>query len=196
MPVRDKILTVLHGLLTRRLYGDMTFDNNPTGVATMAARSLLAEARGVPGLCAYFHCRRAQSRHAGALHRRLFPPQGWNNGAGGGSRLGRGARAGSWLGRLDPANGISATDAHVRVAVGLDYLGAAPVRGTRHGGGGRDPCRWRCASHRAGGRRRTNDCCGFYSITWSARVSSVGGSVRPSALAVLRLMTSWNLVAS
>src|SRR5207237_3124684 len=35
---------------------------------------------------------------------------------------------------FDPTNGISATDAHVRVAVGLDYLGAAPVRGTRYGG--------------------------------------------------------------
>ena len=31
--------------------------------------------------------------------------------------------------------GICATDAHIRVAVGLDYLGAAPVRGTRYGGG-------------------------------------------------------------
>ena len=37
---------------------------------------------------------------------------------------------------FDPANGICATDAHVRVAVGLDYLGAAPVRGTRYGGSG------------------------------------------------------------
>ena len=37
---------------------------------------------------------------------------------------------------FDTANGICATDAHVRVAVGLDYLGAAPVRGTRYGGGG------------------------------------------------------------
>ncbi len=36
---------------------------------------------------------------------------------------------------FDPANGISTTDAHVRVAVGLDYLGAAPVRGARQGGG-------------------------------------------------------------
>ena len=36
---------------------------------------------------------------------------------------------------FDAANGICATDAHVRVAVGLDYLGAAPVRGTRYGGG-------------------------------------------------------------
>jgi transglutaminase-like putative cysteine protease len=38
-----------------------------------------------------------------------------------------------WVG-FDPANGISPTDAHIRVAVGLDYLGAAPVRGTRYGG--------------------------------------------------------------
>ena len=37
---------------------------------------------------------------------------------------------------FDAANGICATDAHVRVAVGLDYLGAAPVRGSRYGGGG------------------------------------------------------------
>ena len=36
---------------------------------------------------------------------------------------------------FDPANGISATDAHVRVAVGLDYLGVTPIRGTRYGGG-------------------------------------------------------------
>src|SRR5262249_41703089 len=37
---------------------------------------------------------------------------------------------------FDPANGISTTDAHVRVAIGLDYLGAAPVRGVRFGGAG------------------------------------------------------------
>ena len=40
-----------------------------------------------------------------------------------------------WVG-FDPTNGVSTTDAHVRVAVGLDYLGAAPVRGTRYGGAG------------------------------------------------------------
>jgi transglutaminase-like putative cysteine protease len=39
-----------------------------------------------------------------------------------------------WVG-FDPANGISTTDAHVRVAVGLDYLSVAPIRGTRRGGG-------------------------------------------------------------
>ncbi len=36
---------------------------------------------------------------------------------------------------FDAANGICATDAHIRVAVGLDYLGAAPTRGARYGGG-------------------------------------------------------------
>jgi transglutaminase-like putative cysteine protease len=37
---------------------------------------------------------------------------------------------------FDAANGMCATDAHVRVAVGLDFLGAAPVRGMRYGGAG------------------------------------------------------------
>jgi transglutaminase-like putative cysteine protease len=37
-----------------------------------------------------------------------------------------------WI-AFDPANGFCPTDAHVRVAVGLDYLGAAPMRGTRLG---------------------------------------------------------------
>ncbi|MFE1602764.1 transglutaminase family protein [Methylobacterium sp. ID0610] len=39
-----------------------------------------------------------------------------------------------WVG-FDPCFGISATDAHLRVAIGLDYLDAAPVRGSRMGGG-------------------------------------------------------------
>jgi transglutaminase-like putative cysteine protease len=36
---------------------------------------------------------------------------------------------------FDPANGFCPVDAHVRVAVGLDALGAAPLRGTRYGAG-------------------------------------------------------------
>lgn len=36
---------------------------------------------------------------------------------------------------FDVANRICATDRHVRVGVGLDYHGAAPVRGVRRGGG-------------------------------------------------------------
>lgn len=39
-----------------------------------------------------------------------------------------------WVG-FDPAHGIAVTDAHLRVTIGLDYLDAAPVRGSRTGGG-------------------------------------------------------------
>ncbi|WP_298951734.1 transglutaminase family protein [uncultured Methylobacterium sp.] len=39
-----------------------------------------------------------------------------------------------WVG-FDPSFGISTTSAHLRVAVGLDYLDAGPVRGSRTGGG-------------------------------------------------------------
>jgi transglutaminase-like putative cysteine protease len=42
-----------------------------------------------------------------------------------------------WI-AFDAANGVCATDAHVRVAVGLDSLGAAPLRGTRYGGAGEE----------------------------------------------------------
>ena len=37
---------------------------------------------------------------------------------------------------FDVANGICPTERYVRVATGLDYLGAAPVRGASYGGGG------------------------------------------------------------
>jgi transglutaminase-like putative cysteine protease len=40
-----------------------------------------------------------------------------------------------WVG-FDATNGICTTDAHLRVAAGLDYLSAAPVRGARAGGAG------------------------------------------------------------
>jgi transglutaminase-like putative cysteine protease len=39
-----------------------------------------------------------------------------------------------WIG-FDAANGVCPTSSYVRVAIGLDYLGAAPVRGSRTGGG-------------------------------------------------------------
>lgn len=38
-----------------------------------------------------------------------------------------------WIG-FDPAGGVCSTDQYVRVAIGLDYLGAAPVRGFHYGG--------------------------------------------------------------
>jgi transglutaminase-like putative cysteine protease len=40
-----------------------------------------------------------------------------------------------WVG-FDPANGACPGERHVRIACGFDYLSAAPVRGSRIGGGG------------------------------------------------------------
>lgn len=40
-----------------------------------------------------------------------------------------------WVG-FDPANGVGPTEHYVRVATGLDALGASPIRGTSYGGGG------------------------------------------------------------
>lgn len=40
-----------------------------------------------------------------------------------------------WL-AIDPSNGGETTPAHVRVAIGLDYVDAAPLRGVRRGGVG------------------------------------------------------------
>jgi transglutaminase-like putative cysteine protease len=127
-------LSALHALL-KRLNRDMTYDTDPTHAATTAAdafalkrgvcqdfahvfiaaaRSLDIPARYIGG---YF-CRAdgVVDQEAGHAWAEAFVPD-----------LG-------WV-AFDPANGICTTDAHVRVAVGLDYLGAAPVRGTRYGGG-------------------------------------------------------------
>ena len=40
-----------------------------------------------------------------------------------------------WSG-LDVANGVAADGRHLKLAVGLDYMDACPVRGVRSGGGG------------------------------------------------------------
>ena len=130
----DDTLALLHHL-TERLHREIVFDPDPTHTATTAAeafamrrgvcqdlshvfisaaRSLDIPARYVGG---YFH--RADGvvqQEAGHAWAEAFLPD-----------IG-------WVG-FDPANGISPTDQHVRVAVGLDFLGASPVRGARRGGG-------------------------------------------------------------
>lgn len=127
------VLQLLHTLLDR-IHRVIVFDPEPTDAATTAAEAFafgrgvcqdlahifIAAARslGVPAryVGGYFH--RADGvleQMAGHAWVEAFVPE-----------LG-------WV-AFDPANGICATDAHVRVAVGLDYLGAAPVRGSRYGG--------------------------------------------------------------
>jgi transglutaminase-like putative cysteine protease len=124
----------LHALLAR-INEEITFDTDPTHAATTAAEAFalkrgvcqdlthifIAAAReiGFPAryVAGYFH--RADGvvrQEAGHAWAEAFVPD-----------IG-------WVG-FDPANGISPTDAHVRVAVGLDFLGASPVRGARKGGG-------------------------------------------------------------
>jgi transglutaminase-like putative cysteine protease len=130
----DDILRVLHRLL-ERLHDQMKCNPDPTYVETTAAeafalkhgicqdfahifitasRSLGIPARYVGG----YLCREdgATAQNAGHAWAEAFVPD-----------LG-------WV-AFDPANGLCATDAHARVAVGLDHLGAAPVRGMRYGGG-------------------------------------------------------------
>ena len=130
----DDALPLLHALLGR-IHSEMTFDADPTHTATTAAEAFalkrgvcqdlthifIATARnlGVPAryIGGYFH-RADGVTHQDAGHawaEAFVPDLGWV--------------------AFDPANGMCATDAHARVAVGLDHLGAAPVRGMRHGGG-------------------------------------------------------------
>ncbi len=128
-------LALLHGLLGA-LNHEMTFDTDPTHVATTAAQAFAlrrgvcqdlthifiaaARALGLPARYVGGHFHRADgvtAQEAGHAWAEVHV-----------ENLG-------WVG-FDPTNGISASEAHVRVAVGLDYLGAAPVRGTRRGGAG------------------------------------------------------------
>lgn len=127
-------LATLHEMLAR-LHRDVVFDTDPTHAATTAAEAFAlgrgvcqdlthifvaaARALGIPAryVGGYFHrSDGVVAQDAGhAWAEAHVPALGWV--------------------AFDPANGICATEAHVRVAVGLDYLGAAPVRGTRYGGG-------------------------------------------------------------
>ena len=128
-------LILLHALLTV-LNREIAFDTDPTHAATTAAEAFslrrgvcqdithifvaAARALGVPARYVGGHFHRADgvtAQDAGHAWAEAYV-----------ENLG-------WIG-FDPTNGICITDAHVRVAVGLDYLGAAPVRGTRFGGGG------------------------------------------------------------
>jgi transglutaminase-like putative cysteine protease len=125
----------LHALQLR-IYEAFTFDPDPTHPATSASEAFSLKR----GVCQdYAHVFIAAARHLGVPARYVG---GYFVRADGVSAQEAGhawAEAHvpdlGWV-AFDPANGISATDAHVRVAVGLDYLGAAPIRGTRFGGTG------------------------------------------------------------
>jgi transglutaminase-like putative cysteine protease len=127
-------LGFLHTLMTQ-INDHMTFDEDPTTSGTSAVEAFglkrgvcqdyahifiaCARSGGVPARFVSGHFLRSDgtvNQQAGHAWAEAFVPN-----------LG-------WVG-FDTANCICSTDAHARVAIGLDYLGAAPVRGTRYGGG-------------------------------------------------------------
>ncbi len=124
----------LHALLAR-IYEGFAFDTDPTNPGTSAAQAFALKR----GVCQdYAHVFIAAARRLGIPARYIGGHFLRNDGAtaqdAGHAWAEAYVRDLGWV-AFDPANGISATDAHVRVAVGLDYLGAAPIRGTRTGGG-------------------------------------------------------------
>jgi len=133
------LLAELHGLLDR-LFEDMAGDS-ASGAGDAAASpapvnaiDAFARKRGAPKDLAHIFIGAAHSlgipaRYVGGYHRHAD----------------KGADADKshawaeayvpdlgWVG-FDPSNGCCPTDAHVRIAIGLDSLGAAPMRGTRLG---------------------------------------------------------------
>ncbi len=128
-------LTLMHALMLA-INDAIVFDTDPTQVTTTAAEAF-ALGRGVcqDGT----HIFLAAARHLG-IPARYISGHFYREDDVTAQDAGH-AWAEAYIDKLgwvgfDPTNGISPTEAHVRVAVGLDYLGAAPVRGTRYGGGG------------------------------------------------------------
>jgi transglutaminase-like putative cysteine protease len=127
-------LAALHALLAR-VHDDMTFDTDATHVTTTAAEAFMKK-RGVCQDLAHVFIAAARAigvpaRYVGGyLHR----ADGVVQQDAGHAWVEAFVDGLGWV-AFDPAHGLCTTEAYVRVAVGLDYLGAAPIRGTRYGGG-------------------------------------------------------------
>jgi transglutaminase-like putative cysteine protease len=127
-------LGALHRLL-ETIHRELRFDTDTTHVATTAREAFAL--RG--GVCQDLtHVLIACARHLGVPARYVsgyfFRADGIVEQDAGHAWAEAKVPDLGWVG-FDPANGISTGEAHVRVAIGLDYLGAAPIRGTRQGGG-------------------------------------------------------------
>jgi transglutaminase-like putative cysteine protease len=126
-------LSRLHQLLTE-IHDRLEFDVAATGVETRAAEAFasghgvcqdyahifIAAARrmGVPARYVSGHLSRRDAGEQEAAHawaEAYVPELGWTG--------------------FDPTNGACPDQSYLRVAVGLDYLDAAPLRGARRGGG-------------------------------------------------------------
>lgn len=125
-------LAALHALCAA-IYAEMRFEVGATTARTSAAEALIAghgvcqdfahifisAARVLNIPARYVSGHLARTAPQGAAHawaEALVPDLGWV--------------------AFDPANGKCATTSYLRVAIGLDYRDAAPLRGARRGGGG------------------------------------------------------------
>jgi transglutaminase-like putative cysteine protease len=131
----DDPLKLMH-LLLERLHAEIVFDTDPTETVTTAADAF-ALRRGVCQDLTHIFIAAARSlgvpsRYVGGYFRRN---DGVINQEAGHAWAETYLDGLGWVG-FDATNGICTTEAHVRVAVGLDYLGVSPVRGTRFGGAG------------------------------------------------------------
>jgi transglutaminase-like putative cysteine protease len=132
-PNAGEPIAMMHSLMNA-IRDAMRFDTGATDVTTTATQAL-SLGRGV---CQDFaHIFIAGARHLG-FPARYVSGYLFRKDAVEGQEAGHGWAEAylpdlGWVG-FDPANAICPTEAYVRVAVGLDYLGAAPVRGSRLGG--------------------------------------------------------------
>lgn len=128
-------LTLLHALLGA-INREMTFDTDPTRSTTTAAEAFKLRRGVCQDLTQVFI---AAARELGIPARyiggHLYRADGVIAQEAGHAWAEAHVEGLGWVG-FDPTNGISTGEAHVRIAMGLDYLGAAPVRGTRYGGSG------------------------------------------------------------
>jgi transglutaminase-like putative cysteine protease len=127
-------LGALHALLAA-IHEKMTFDTDATHSATTAAEAF-GQGKGV---CQDFaHLFLAGARAIGAPARYVsgyyLRSDSDHQVAGHAWAEAHVADLG-WVG-FDPAHGVSPGEQHVRLAVALDYLSAAPIRGARVGGAG------------------------------------------------------------
>ena len=127
-------LSLLHALLAA-VHAEITFDLDPTHAATTAQESFAIKR----GVCQdlthiFIACARSLGIPARYVSGYFFRADGVVEQSAGHAWAESHVEGLGWV-AFDPANKMSATDAHLRVAMGLDYLGAAPIRGTRYGGG-------------------------------------------------------------
>jgi len=130
----DDRLEQLHGLLTA-IHSTVTYDTLATTVATSAVDAF-TQKRGVCQDLSHIFI--ACARHIGAPARYVSGHLARNDGVIEQEASHAWAEALvpglGWVG-FDIANGACPGERHVRIATGFDYLSAAPVRGSRIGGG-------------------------------------------------------------